>query len=557
MSHAVRCEEEPAMTTLDVETLDMVLSTLREYAERKLTPEYLRHLDHNDEFPAEVLKDLYDPNKLGIHLLFIPEEYGGLGGGAYDIYRVSEAMAAIDLGIATGVLATFLGTDPITVGGTEEQKKYWMGRIAEEGLLVAYGATEPQAGSDLATLTTKAVPVVEDGKVIGYKISGRKQWISNGGVAKIYTILANAPGGISWFIVEHDAPGFTKGKPEDKHGIRASNTAALFLDEVFVPADRLVGGVEGKGLAQAAAVFGYTRLMVGSFGLGAGWEAMRRAIRYAQTRIQGGKPLSQQQGLTHKLIVPNVARLEAARHYIEWVAETIDGGNDQQQTEGAVAKYMATEAGNKAAEDAIQVHGGYGYTKEYMVEKIKRDVRITCIYEGTSEIMEWTIARDRWQFHLKTKGAYYHDWAARVEQVHQREPNNGANVAALAMHALANVLERARIDRLTRNQHILFRLGELIAWAETAAIFSERVSSKPTVASGLDLPTEQALARIFARMAAYKVATDGLAWLIGAGQTDPNLANTLNLPAIFAAQAGQIADMDFVAAKLVEAFPAA
>jgi Acyl-CoA dehydrogenases len=277
---AVRCEEEQAMTTLDVETLDMVLATLREYAARKLTPEYLRQLDHNDEFPAEVLKDLYDPDKLGIHLLFIPEEYGGLGGGAYDIYRVSEAMAAIDLGIATGVLATFLGTDPITVGGTEEQKKYWMGRIAEEGLLVAYGATEPQAGSDLATLTTKAVPVVEDGKVIGYKISGRKQWISNGGVAKIYTILANAPGGISWFIVEHDAPGFTKGKPEDKHGIRASNTAALFLDEVFVPADRLVGGVEGKGLAQAAAVFGYTRLMVGSFGLGArlGSDAARHSL---------------------------------------------------------------------------------------------------------------------------------------------------------------------------------------------------------------------------------------------------------------------------------------
>lgn len=544
------------MTALDVETLDMVLSTLREYADRKLKPEYLRELDHKDEFPHEVLKDLYDPNKFGLHLIFIPEEYGGMGGGAYDIYRVSEAMAAIDLGIATGVLATFLGTDPITVGGTEEQKAHWMGRIAEEGLLVAYGATEPQAGSDLATLTTRAVPVEEDGKVVGYKITGRKQWISNGGVATIYTILANTPGGISWFVVLNDAPGFTKGKPEDKHGIRASNTAALFLDDVYVTADRLVGGVEGRGLAQAAAVFGYTRLMVGSFGLGAGWDAVKRAIRYAQTRIQGGTPLSQRQGLTHKLIVPNVARLEAARHYIEWVAETIDGGNDQQQTEGAVAKYMATEGGNKAAEDAIQVHGGYGYTKEYMVEKIKRDVRITCIYEGTSEIMEWTIARDRWQLHLKTRGAFYNDWAAQLEQVQRAEPNNGAGAAALAMRALANILERARLDRLTRNQHILFRLGELIAWAETAAKFSERVTSKPTVASGLDLATEQALARINARMAAHKVATDGLAWLIGAGQTDPNLANTLGLPAIFAAQAGQIEDMDFVAAKLVEAFPA-
>ncbi|MFN8499611.1 MAG: acyl-CoA dehydrogenase family protein, partial [Anaerolineae bacterium] len=159
------------MAGFDADTLDMILSTLQEYAERELTPEYLLELDYKDEFPTRVLEDLYGPN-VGLHLLFIPEEYGGLGGGAYDIYRVSEAMAAIDLGIATGVLATFLGTDPITVGATEEQKKLWMGRIADEGLLVAYGATEPQAGSDLGSLTTKAVAVEEDGKIVGYKING-------------------------------------------------------------------------------------------------------------------------------------------------------------------------------------------------------------------------------------------------------------------------------------------------------------------------------------------------------------------------------------------------
>ncbi|MEM8535057.1 MAG: acyl-CoA dehydrogenase family protein [Chloroflexota bacterium] len=544
------------MTFLDVETLDMVLETLREYAERKLKPEFLREVDEKDEFPHEVLKDLYNPDQIGLHLLFIPEEYGGLGGGAYDIYRVSEEMAKIDLGVATSVLATFLGTDPISVGGTHEQKALWMGRIAEEGLLVAYGATEPQAGSDLASLSTKAVPVKENGEIVGYNISGRKQWISNGGVAQLYTILANTEGGPTWFVVERGAPGFSYGKPEDKHGIRASNTAALFLDEVYAPVESLVGGVEGQGLAQAQAVFGYTRLMVGSFGLGAGWDAMMRSIDYAQQRIQGGAPLSEKQGYTHKLIVPNMAKLEAARSYIEWVAERIDGGDPNQATEGAVAKYMATEGGNKAAEDAIQAFGGYGYTKEYMVEKIKRDVRITCIYEGTSEIMEWTIARDRWQFHLKTRGAFYNDWAGRLETLQQTEPNNGAGNAALAMRALAVILERCRIDRLTRNQHVLFRLGELIAWAETAAIFSERVLSKPTTASGLSLDLEQALARIFARDAAYKVATGGLRWAVSAGQTDPNLANSLNLPAIYQAQTGQIADMDFAAKKLMETFPA-
>lgn len=542
------------MARLPASELNSILSTLNKYAEKTLTPDFLLKIDHEDVFPAKVLEDLY--TKMGLHLVFIPEEYNGMGGGAYDIYRVSEAMAGVDLGIATGVLATFLGTDPITVGGTEEQKKLWMGRIADEGLLVAYGATEPQAGSDLGQLQTRAEPVMEDGKIKGYKITGRKQWISNGGVADIYTILALTAGGPTWFVVEKDAEGFQKNKPEDKHGIRASNTAALFLEDVYVDADRLVGGVEGQGLAQAQAVFGYTRLMVAAFGLGGGWAALKRAIPYSQQRVQGGAPLSQKQGYTHKLIVPNAVRLEASRAYIEWVAERLDGAEDNLQTEGAVAKYLATEGGNKAAEDSIQALGGYGYTREYMVEKIKRDVRITTIYEGTSEIMEWTIARDRWQLHLKSRGSFYGDWAARLEQKAAQQPNNGLATAALAMRALNVILERARIDRLTRNQHILFRLGELIAYAETAAIFSERVVDHPTEAIALDIETRQAMARVHAREAALKVACDGLHWAIGAGQTDPNLAGSLNLPAIYAAQAGAIEDMDFVAEKLVKAFPA-
>lgn len=540
------------MSGLDTASRDMVLSTLKKYAEKKLTPTYLLSLDHNDQFPHEVLKELYEQQ--GLHLLFIPEAYGGLGGNAYDIYRISELMASVDLGVATGVLATFLGTDPITVGGTPEQQKYWMSRIAEEGLLVAYGATEPQAGSDLAALTTRASPVQDNGHLSGYKINGRKQWISNGGVANVYSILANAPGGPSWFIIESDAPGFSKGKPEDKHGIRASNTAALFLDDVFVSADRLVGGVEGQGLAQAQAVFGYTRLMVGAFGLGAGWEALRRAIRYSQERMQAGTPLSQKQGYTHKLIVPNAVRLEAARSYIESVAERLDQGEAGLATEGAVAKYLATEAGNQAAEDAIQAHGGYGYTKEYMVEKIKRDVRITTIYEGTSEIMEWTIARDRWQQHLKTRGAYYTEWAAKLDAHHAAHPTDGAHAAALALRALAVILERCRIDRLTRNQHLLFRLGNWIAQAEAAAVFAERVSLKPTEAIALDVPTRQALARIYARQAALKVASEGLQWTIGAGQTDPQIERSLNLPEIFQTQGGLMVDMGFAAEHLNQAF---
>jgi alkylation response protein AidB-like acyl-CoA dehydrogenase len=541
------------MSGLDNDTRDMILDTLRRYAARKLTPEYLLELDHEDRFPHDVLQELYDPIKLGLHLLFIPEEYGGMGGGAYDIYRISELMAALDLGVATGVLATFLGSDPVRVGGTDEQKRTWMGRIAEEALLMAYGATEPQAGSDLAAMTTRAVPVQENGTVSGYRLSGRKQWISNGGVADLYSILALAPGGPSWFIVERGAEGFSAGKPEDKHGIRASNTAALFLDEVYVPAERLVGMEEGKGLAQAQAVFGYTRLMVGAFGLGAGWEALRRAIRYSQERIQKGGPLSEKQGYTHKLIVPNAAALEAARAYIEWVAERLDNAEGELSAEGAIAKYIATEAGNQAADDAIQALGGYGYTREYMVEKIRRDVRITTIYEGTSEIMEWTIARERWQEHLKSGGAYYLDWAARLEARQQEEPESGYGMAALALRALATLLERARLDRLTRQQHVLFRLGALIAQAEAAAVFAERAAT-PSEASPLDVAARQALARIYVRQAALQVACDGLRWAIGAAQTDPKLDQSLNLPAIYQGQEDLLADMDLAAAALNRAF---
>jgi alkylation response protein AidB-like acyl-CoA dehydrogenase len=544
------------MARLDAEMLDQILTTLREYAEKNLPVATLLEIELGHDFPEKVMKDLYDPGQIGLHLLTIPEEFGGLGGGAYDIYRVSEAMAAIDLGIATGVLATFLGTDPINVGATPEQKAGWLGALAEHGHFYAYGATEPQAGSDLGALATTAVPVEENGKVVGYRISGRKQWISNGGVADRYTILANAPGGPTWFLVDKGTEGFTHGKPEDKHGIRASNTAALFLENVYVPADRLIGLVEGKGLAQAQAVFGYTRLMVAAFGLGAGWEALRRAIRYAQERVQGGGPLSQKQGYTHKLLVPNAVRLEASRHYIEWVAERLDAGEDDLATEGAVAKYLATEAGNKAAEDAIQALGGYGYTREYMVEKISRDVRITTIYEGTSEIMEWTIARDRWQLHLKSRGQYYLDWAARAEKRHAQSPNVGAGLAAMALRSLGALLERARLDRLTRNQHVLFRLGELVAYAETAALFSERAASAPTKASGLLPATLEAMARVHAREAALKVASEGLRWAIGAGQADANLKQQLNLDAAVDAQAGLVEDMDKIAADLVRAFPA-
>jgi acyl-CoA dehydrogenase len=529
-----------AITGLDLDVLNATLESIREFAARRLSEKSLLDFDAADEMPLEAVRAMCG-GELGLQMLFVPEPFGGIGAGAFDVYRVCEQMAGIDLGVATGVLATSLGSDPIRVGGTEEQRRRWLGRVADEGLLVAYAATEPEAGSDLAALRTTATPI--DGG--GYRISGRKQWISNGGVADVYCVLALAPGGPSWFIVEGGAPGLTRGSREEKHGIRASNTAAVFFDGVEVEGDRLVGGVEGQGLQQAQAVFGYTRLMVGAFALGVGWDALARAIRYSRERNVSGGPLAEKEGYTHKLIVPHAVRLEAARAFLEATAARLDAGEGSLNTEGAIAKLAASEAAVGAADAAVQALGGYGYVREYMVEKLRRDVRITTIYEGTSEIMEMTIARDRWQLHLKTRGEHYREQARSLARLGGEQPSCGAHIAALALDALAGVIERCRVDHLTRHQHVLLRLGELIARAECAAGLVRRAADPaPDPKSAMRLPPAAlaAAARVFAREAALHIVEEGVRWT-GA---DAGVAK------VHAAQAGLLADMDEVADALYQ-----
>ena len=541
------------VTGLDPDTLNVALKSINEFAERELPDALLIELDERDECPEEIVRKMSSPDGLGIQLLFVPFEYGGMGGGAFDVYRICERMAAIDLGLATSELATFLGSDPLRVGGTEDQKALYLGRIAKEGVLFAYGATEPEAGSDLTALKTVAEPITENGSVTGYRISGAKQWISNGGVADLCTVLALAPGGPSWFVIEAGAEGFSHGEHEDKHGIRLSNTAALFLSNVHVDADRLIGGVEGQGLVQAQEVFGYTRVMVAAFGLGAGWAALDRAIPYSRKRIAAGGPLSEKEGFTHKLITPHAIALEAARAAIEETALRLDAGEPGLQIEGAIAKYLATEAGDAAADAAIQAHGGYGYTHDYMVEKIKRDVRITRIYEGTSEIMEMTIARGRWQEHLKSSGDYYHRRARELEALALENPAVGADVAALAEHALAELMERCRAARLTRHQHILFRLGALIAQAEGAEALARRAAQ----AAAKQLPEKAskrlrpdalaAAARVNARNTAMTMATEAVRLVAGAdGGELGDLEQRLGTAAINRAQAGLLSDLQTV-----------
>ena len=280
-------------------------------------------------------------------------------------------MAAWDLGVATAFLAICLGTDPILVGGTPAQKQRWLTRIAGEGLIVAYGVTEPEAGSNVASLKTTADAVVDAaGNVTGYRLNGAKQFITNGGVADLYTILAKTPDGPSFFVVEKGTPGLAVGKKEDKHGIRASNTTGVLLEDVVVPADHLIGGVEGQGLKQANAVFGYTRLMVGAFGLGGGQAAARARAGLRQD----ARPVRRAAGREGRLPAQAARRAldrPGGRPRLHGADRAADRpGRADLQVEGSIAKYWCTEAGNRAADAAIQALGGYGYAREYMVEKI-------------------------------------------------------------------------------------------------------------------------------------------------------------------------------------------
>ncbi|MBK7671519.1 MAG: acyl-CoA dehydrogenase family protein [bacterium] len=482
----------------------MVLQTLRQVVGRELTDHRIMEMDEQDKFPMELIQKLLSPD-VGLHLIFLPEDCGGLGGGARDICRVSEEMAAWDLGVATAFLAICLGTDPILVGGTPAQKQRWLSRIATEGLIVAYGVTEPEAGSNVSSLKTTADQIIDaSGNVTGYRLNGAKQFITNGGVADLYTILAKTPAGPSFFAVEKGTPGLSVGKKEDKHGIRASNTTGVLLEDVEVPLDNLIGGVEGQGLKQANAVFGYTRLMVGAFGLGGGQAPLRRALAYGKTREQFGAPLVEKEGYLLKLLVEPWIDLAAGRAYMEQTALRIDEGHTELTTEGSIAKYWCTEAGNRAADAAIQALGGYGYAREYLVEKMRRDVRITTIYEGTSEIQQSIISMFRWKETVRSKGDFYGELAGRLDALAAKNGNVGAALLAASVRALNETVLAMHRAKLTRSQMVMFTFADMMTVAEVGAAFAEQAAAGADD-TGVPAATLPAMSRAFARKAARQV----------------------------------------------------
>ena len=535
---------------LDLESRQIVLDTLGLVRKRLLPKEKILELDKKEEFPEDIIREMMGPD-IGLQLLFVPEEYGGMGGGARDSCALTGELARICLGVATAFFAIQLGADPIMFAGTEEQKQKWLGKIAEGDDLVAYAVTEAEAGSNLAALKTKAEPVrSDDGQLTGYVINGTKQFISNGGYADFVTVLARAEEGPTFFIVEKGMEGFHQGKGEEKHGIRASNTSPLTFTDVFVPVENMLGGVPGNGLKQANLVFGHTRLMVAAMGLGAGNAALDIVIDYAKKRVQFGSPLSEKQGYTHKLVVPHAVRLEAAAAYMDEQAARLDAGEKDLQVEGSIAKYFATEAGNKASDDAIQALGGYGYIAEYEVEKIKRDVKITCIYEGTSEIQQNIISTFKWRTTVKSKGAYYGTMAQEMEALHASVPELNAATYAWAAKALNETIMFVHDHRLTKQQYIMFCLADMISYVEVGISYARKAKHLLQDSSS-QAKKIVVMSRIFASEVAEMVVRNTIKIVKGSGLADEEIPASLKKKidcSEFAASCSRlIKDMDAVA----------
>lgn len=365
----------------------MIKELARQIAEEHILP-VRAELDETGEFPWEVMKILAQADMFRV---FVPEEYGGLGTGVLELCLVVEELSRICLGVSTTYAANALGTYPILLFGTDEQKKKYLPDIADGKRLVAFALTEPNAGSDAGGIQTTAV---KDGD--HYVLNGRKQWITNGGEAEIYTVIAltdKAKGarGASAFIVEKGTPGFSFGKKENKMGIRASATRELIFENCRIPQSNMLSR-EGMGFIVAMKTLDQSRVGVGSQGLGVAQGAFEEAAKFAKQRVQFGQPVISFQAIQH-MLADMAIQIEAARALIYSVARYIDSGAKDITKASAMAKTFATDVAMKVTVDAVQVMGGSGYMKDYPVEKMMRDAKILQIYEGTNQIQRNVIGQ--------------------------------------------------------------------------------------------------------------------------------------------------------------------
>lgn len=345
-------------------------------------------LDEKNEYPRDIFLKF---KEAGIFSALFDEEYDGLGLGPMAFVLLSEEIAYGCLGVGTALLATKLGALPIEYGGTEEQKKHWLPKLASGEISAAFGLTEPGAGSDVPALTTTAVK-----KGDHYVLNGTKQWISGAGQADIYTVFAltdkdRGPRGISCFLVEKDTKGFSFGKKEDKLGIRCSETRQLIFEDCEVPAENILGGKENMGFLHALKTLNASRPAVAALAVGTAQGAFDCAIKYAREREQFGVKIASFQAIQH-MLADMAMKIEAGRLLTYKAAKMLEMGHKDLARFSAMAKCFAADSAMQVCTDAVQIFGGYGFTKEYPVEKYFRDAKILQIYEGTSQIQRNEIA---------------------------------------------------------------------------------------------------------------------------------------------------------------------
>ena len=374
----------------DKETLDHITQTIRNFVNDQLIP--MEHwVAENDRLPEEIIEQM---RELGLFGLTIPEEYGGLG-----VTMEEEVTLAFELGRTSPAFRSLIGTNNgigssgLVIDGTEAQKQKYLPRLASGEIIGSFCLTEPESGSDAASLKTTAI---KDGDT--YIINGTKRYITNAPQAGVFTVMARTDpqnkrsGGISAFIVESDTPGITLGKIDKKMGQKGAHTCDVIFDNCVVPADALIGGVEGVGFKTAMKVLDKGRLHIAAASTGAATRMLNDALNYAVERKQFGQPIASFQ-LIQGMLADSKAEIYAAKSMVLDAARLRDEGKDV-ITESSCAKMFATEMCGRVADRAVQIHGGAGYIADYGIERFYRDVRLYRLYEGTTQIQQVIIARN-------------------------------------------------------------------------------------------------------------------------------------------------------------------
>jgi alkylation response protein AidB-like acyl-CoA dehydrogenase len=360
----------------------------RDFAQNEMAP-LAAEYDESGEFPWPIIEKAHG---LGLVNITIPEAYGGMGGTAIEECLVAEELFAGCAGMGTSMLANNLAVTPIILAGTHEQKQRFLEPLADEPIMAAFCLTEPNAGSDVANLRTSVTKDSGD-----YLLNGSKMFITNGGVAQTYSVFATLePGQRNYrafcaFVVPRDAPGVAVGKKEDKMGHRASNTTEVIFENVRVPKENLLGR-EGEGFKIAMMTLDKSRAAIAACAVGIARAAYESARDYAKQRTTFGKPLAAHQAIQF-MLADMVIKIETAR-LMCWKAAWLADQGLPNNLESSIAKCYATDIGMEVATDAVQILGGYGYSKEYPVEKYMRDAKLMQIYEGANQIQRMVIARN-------------------------------------------------------------------------------------------------------------------------------------------------------------------